>query len=254
MAIVGSGDGNLVNHIAEHIKNIFHANADADLSVFRQALIDLMPRLYASEAFVSYPRSDATNVYTQLLVAVRPNYREKAALFLINSSLVDEVHNGIRIIGCGTMEETARELEMDLDMGESTTAALYLIYEAKRHYSYVGGVTHVYSLPHPPSVPGPGRTPLALRVVDQGQKEHLFGGLRNWHYRILVSVGSPATSKESFDALVGDYADDLHRIRQEFEELEKQEIARYWRNQKTKMEVIKKTLDDGWPKKNEAKM
>src|SRR5207244_853295 len=118
-------------------------------------------------------------------------------------------------------------------------------------YSHVGGVTHVYLLPNPPSDPGPGRTPQPERVVDQGQKEHLFAGLRIWHHRVLVTVGSPAISKESFDALVGDYADDLHRIRQEFEELEKQEQRRFLVNQRIKAEQFRKMLEAGPPTKDE---
>lgn len=249
-AIVGSGDGYLVNHIVEHIKSIFHDTANADLSAFRQALIELMPRLYASEAFSSHPHSDVMDLYTQLLVAARPNYREKAALFLINSSLVDEVYSGVRIIGCGTMQETAHELDvMNLDMRESATAALYLIYEAKRHYSHVGGVTHIYSLPHPPTEPGPGRPPEAERVLDQGLKESLFTQLRGWHHRIVVTVGSPTITKDSYASVMKSFPKDLRRIRNEFEALEKRERERYWENTKEQAKQFRKMLEAGPPKK-----
>jgi len=135
-AIVGSGDACLVDHIVTHIKRIFRDNVDHDVAAFRQSLVELMPQLYASDAVTSYPHSDSTDLYTQLLVAARPNYNEKAALFLINSSLVTEVESGAHIIGCGTMQETARELwELNPDIRDTTIAALYLIYEAKRRYS-----------------------------------------------------------------------------------------------------------------------
>jgi len=249
-AIVGSGDGYLVDHIVGQIKNIFHANANAGLDVFRHALVELMPRLYASEAFTSYPHSDVTDLYTQLLVAARPNYREKAGLFLINSSLVDEVHSGVRIIGCGTMQEAAHELDvMNLDMSDSATAALYLIYEAKRHYSSVGGVTHVYSLPHPPSVPGPGQSPQVERVLDQGIKESLFAQLRGWHHRITLTVASPTISKESYALVMKSLPKDLRRIRKEFEALEKRERERNWENTKEQAKQFTKILEAGPPRK-----
>jgi hypothetical protein len=249
-AIVGAGEAYLVDHIVGHIKKAFHDCVNADLNAFRQSLCELMPRLYASDAIASYPHSESSDLYTQLLVAARPNYRENAALFLINSSLVDEVHGGVRIIGCGPMQETARELDvMNLNMYDSATAALYLIYEAKRHYSDVGGVTHVYSLPHPPSTPGPGHPPEAERVLDQGLKESLFAQLRGWHHRIIVTVASRTTSKESHELVMKSLRKDLRRIRKEFDVLEKRERERYRDNVKEQAKHFRKMLETGPPRK-----
>ncbi len=232
IAIVGSGDGALVDHIVTHIRNTFHAHADTDLAVFRQALTELMPRLYASDPFTSYPHSDSTELYTQLLVAVRPNYNEPAALFQINSSLVEEVHSGIRIIGCGTMQEMANELaNMYLDRWDSEVAALYLISEAKRHYSMVGGLTHIYSLPNP----GPdAHPPKADRVLDQSYREALFAQLRDWHHRLVVTVGSFSISQESSDLMLKAFQEDILRIRDDFIALEKMEGQREHRDRQTR--------------------
>jgi hypothetical protein len=232
MAIVGSGDGAVVDHIVGHIRDIFHATADSGLVVFQKALAELMPRLYASEAFTAYPHTDATELYTQFLVAVRPNYRERAALFQINSSLVEEVHSGIRIIGCGTMQEMATELaSMNLDRWDSEVAALYLISEAKRHYSMVGGLTHIYSLPNP----GPGwHAPKADRVLDQGYREALFSQLRDWHHRLVVTVGSFSISRESSDLVLKAFQEDILRIRDEFIALEQMEGKRELRDKETR--------------------
>jgi hypothetical protein len=195
IAIVGAGSGPLVDHITGHVREIFHASPDADLDVFRRALIELMPRLYASEAFSSFPHSDVADLYTEFLVAVRPNYREKAALFKTTSSLVEEVNSGIRIIGCGTMQEMVIELGlMSLDRWDSQVAALYLIYEAKRRYSVVGGMTQIYSLPHPAP---DARPPVADPVLDQGYREALFAPLRYLHHRLVVTLGSPTISRAS---------------------------------------------------------
>ena len=248
-AIVGSGDASLIDHIVGHIKKAFQENVNSDLSAFRQSLSELMPRLYASDAIASYPHSDPSDLYTQLLVAVRPNYREKAALFLINSSLVDEVPEGVRIIGMGTMQETANEVNLlKLNMYESATAALYLIYEAKRHYSYVGGVTHVYSIPHPPTIPGAGHPPQSERILDQGQKESLFKELRNWHQRMVVAIGSPVVSEESYKQLVEEYIDALNLIRRDFAELENQERSRYLRQAEVEAKYFKQTMEAGLAK------
>jgi hypothetical protein len=226
IAIVGSGDGGLVDHIVGHIRDIFHATADSALTAFRQALVELMPRLYVSEAFTAYP----LDLYTEFLVAVRPNYSEGAALFHTKASIVDEVHSGIRIIGCGTMQEMATELAgMSLDRWDSEVAALYLISEAKRHYSSVGGMTHIYSLPNPgPSAP----PPKADRVLDQGYREALFAQLRGWHHRLAVTVGSFSISEESSDSILKSFQEDIVRIREEFIALEKMEGHRSRREMK----------------------
>ena len=248
-AIVGSGDAALVDHIVGHIKKTFQDSVNADLSVFRQSLFELMPKLYASDAIAAYPHSEPSDLYTQLLVAARPNYRENATLFLINSSLIEEVTRGVRIIGCGTMQETAQELDLlSLNMYDSATAALYLIYEAKRHYSYVGGVTHIYSLPNPPTTPGPGATPRSERVWDQGQKESLFSELRMLHHGIVVAAGSTVISEESYKEGVENFLDGLGLIRQEFEALEKEERERYSRKNKVDAKNFRKTMEAGLAK------
>jgi hypothetical protein len=256
-AVVGSGDGYLVNHITGHIERVFRDNVDADLAVFRQALVELMPRLYASDAFASYPHSDVTDLYTQLLVAARPNYREKAALFLINSSVVDEVDDGVQIIGCGTMQETAFELDvMNLNMYDSATAALYLIYEAKRHYSSVGGVTHIYSIPHPHSLASeaPGHPPEAERILDQGSKELLFAQLRGWHHRILVTVASPTLPEESYASWMKSFSKDMRRIRNEFRALQKRERERQRHNLKEQGKLFRKTVEARLSKQAESNL
>ena len=250
IAIVGSGYGPLVDHIAGHINNIFHASADTDLAVFRQVLTELMPRLYASEAITSFPHSDVADLYTEFLVAVRPNYRENAALFKTNSSLVEEVHSGIRIIGCGTMQEMVIELGMmNLDRWDSEVAALYLIYEAKRRYSIVGGLTQIYSLPHPAP---DARPPIADPVLDQGYREALFAQLRYLHHRLVVTLGSSTISRESSELEIKSLDKHIRTIRNEFIELEKLEGKRLRRTRKTRgreaAEALRKMLADGPPK------
>lgn len=224
IALVGSGYGVLVDHIASHIKTIFHESADKELAVFRKALAELMPRLYTSKAFKSFPHSEATEMWTEFLVAVRPNYGENAALFHVNSSLVEEVYSGVRIIGCGTMQEMAFELAvLDLNRWDSEVAALYLVSEAKRRFSSVGGLTHVYSLPNP----GPdAHPPKADKVLDQGYRDALFAQLRAWHHRLVVTVGSFSISEESSDAILKAFQEDVLRIRNEFIALEKMEGER----------------------------
>jgi hypothetical protein len=225
-AIVGSGHAYLVNHIATHIKRIFVENVGVDIHNFRTALTDLMPKLYAGEAFSSYPRSDASDLYTEFLVAVRPNYRENVALFQITSSLVEEVHTGVRIIGCGAMQETGFELAtMNLNMYDSATAALFLVYEAKRHYSYVGGLTHIYSIPNNPG-PVHGHPPEAERRIDQGLKEYLFTQLRGWHHQIVVAAGSPYVSDEAYSSILNSFHEDVGRILNEFRVLETRQRER----------------------------
>jgi len=227
IAIVGSGDGYLIDHITGQIKRIFHETADSDMEVFGKALSELMPCLYASPAFTAYPHSDITDLYTQFLIAVRLNNRQPATLFETNSSLVNEVlHNSLRIIGCGTMKETANELIMpDLSrdsMYDAKVAALYLIYEAKRHYSSVGGLTHIYHLPHP----GAGARPEAWNPVDQGLRENLFQQLRDWHHRIVMTVGSVAIAPESYEIVLDQFQRDMRRIRKEFIVMQERERER----------------------------
>ncbi|MCU1296184.1 MAG: hypothetical protein JWO91_462 [Acidobacteriaceae bacterium] len=234
-------DAALVNHIAAHIKKIFLDNAGADLAIFSKSLTELMPRLYAGDPFTSYPHSDVADLYTEFLVAARPNYREKVALFQINSSLVEEVSRGIRVIGCGTMQETAFELDvMNLNMYDSAPAALYLIYEAKRHYSYVGGVTHIHSIPNP----GPsGHPPETERRLDQGLKESLFAQLRAWHHQMIVTAGSRYVSTESFALVMDSFQKDIRRIRDEFEALEKREQERDKEHTREQAEQFRKMME-----------
>jgi hypothetical protein len=252
-AIAGSAlDANLISNIVPYIKKLFRDNANADVAVFRRSLVELMPALYASDAITSYPHSYSTDLDTEFLVAARPNYRERAALFLINSSLVTEVESGARIIGCGTMQETAQELSaLNLGLHDSALAALYLIYEAKRRYSIVGGATHIFSIPHPAPLSTEFR-PRPERVWDQGQKESLFAELRGWHHRVIMTVGSPTISKKSYSAVMKDYRKALDRVRNEFDTIEKREQAHQRKVTREEAKQFVKVLEARLPTKDES--
>jgi len=228
LAIAGSGSGPLVNHVINQIKPIFHECAAKDISAFQNALVELMPQVYESPAFRSYPCSDMVELMTQFIVVMRPECA-KASVFEINSSVVDEIPHGVTIIGHGTMRETADELEsMNLGRWDSTVAALYLISEAKRHYSSVGGVTHIYSIPHY----GPAMSPPeGEQIFDQGAKEILFGKLRKWHHELVMMAASLVISDEVYKSQMAIFQEDHQRIRDDFMAIEKRDRERIQREQ-----------------------
>jgi len=241
LAIAGSGSGPLVNHVINRIKPMFHESAAKDISVFRDALVELMPQLYESSTFRNYPCSDMVELMTQFIVVMRPD-SAKASVFEINSSVVDEIPHGVTIIGHGTMRETADELQsMNLGRWDSTVAALYLISEAKRHYSSVGGVTHIYSIPHY----GPAMHPPEVeQVFDQGAKEILFGKLRKWHHELVMLAASLEVSDEFYKSQMAVFLEDHQRIRDDFMEIEKRDRERIQREQSYRARKFVETLKE----------
>jgi hypothetical protein len=241
LAIAGSGSGPLVSHVINRIKPIFHECATQDISVFRDALVELMPQLYDSPAFRNYPCSDMVELMTQFIVVMRPD-SSKASVFEVNSSVVEEIPHGVTIIGHGTMRETADELQaMNLGMWDSTVAALYLISEAKRHYSSVGGVTHIYSIPHY----GPQMiSPEGEQIFDQGAKEVLFGRLRKWHHELVMLAASIVITDESYKSQMAVFQEDHQRIRDDFMAIEKRDRERIQREQSYRARKFVEALNE----------
>lgn len=223
-AIVGSGASTIVEYIVPQIRRTFINCAHKELSEFEQALTELMPNLYSNDPLVAYPHTEPFEMQTEFLVVARPDRFSSAAMFLVNSSLVRRVDYGAHVIGCVPMQETANELGiLGLTCDQAVLAATYLIYDAKRRYSSVGGPTHIYTLPH--ARPG-SSLPYTERYWDQGSKESIFGELRRFFQRLTVALGDPTTSDEQFSEEMTGVLKDLHRIRQDFRKIDEH----HWTN------------------------
>lgn len=246
-AIVGSGEAYIIDYIVPRIKQAFIDSVGADISTFRQALTELMPGLYASDAIASYPHSDPVDLYTQFLVAARPKRYGEAALFLVNSSLVTQVPGGAVVIGYGPMQELARELwGLGLNLEQTSLASLYLVYEAKRRYSQVGGFTHVYVLPH-------RGVPVGEQIRDQGTKELLFARLRSVHHQIILTAGNRQLSAKEYSAAMRVSFKSLRAIREEFQSIERRIWNEYDAQARVQGKDLMKMIGFPSPKKSAPK-
>ena len=88
-----------------------------------------------------------------------------------------------------------------------------LIYETKRRDGYVGGVTHIYKLYFD------GRSDFE-RTWDQSARESLFESLRQWNYRMVVTVGSTSIQPWDYKEIVDSFTRNMRSIRGEFRRIE----------------------------------
>lgn len=213
-AIVGSGESYPVDYIVPKIKEAIKANLKTTGNV-QESLSGLMAEIYSSDAMTAYPKSYPTSHQTQFLVAVR-SLDSVNALFLVNSSLVSRVEDGARVIGYGLMQNMADELSsLNLTVKQASTAAMFLIYETKRRHSFVGGVTHFYTLT------STGLTDVPT-TWDQPSREALLNDLRILYYRLVLIVATPDVAKNQYAFVISNLVRRARKIRNEFKKIEKQ--------------------------------
>jgi 20S proteasome alpha/beta subunit len=212
VGIAGSGDGYLIDYIVPRIKNLIAESPHYAVENFEEDLGQLMAKIYASEEVQAYPKSSASDLYTSLLLAARFG-DQRPALFIVNSSLVTQIFEP-RIIGYGPMQEMANEIcSLDLTVQEAGTAALYLIYDTKRRYSYAGGVVHIFKL-------FDNKRYEFERTWDQAAKEALFNDLRLMHYRMVITVATPNVPLPEHSRVIKTLTAQARKIRAAFEKIE----------------------------------
>ena len=181
---------------------------------FGAALSKLMADIYLSRPMKAYPQLQSNSLQTQFLVAYRNC--EKNALFLINSSLAVRVESGARVIGYGLMQNMAEELSRyGLDIKQANTAAMFLVYETKRRYNFVGGVTNIYTLL------SNGFTDFAT-TWDQPARESLLNDLRMFYYKLVVTVATPNIPPKQYEAAIKSIVRNARNVRRSFMEIERQ--------------------------------
>ncbi len=245
--LVGAGEGYLVDYIIPRIKAMvargkYMSGGESAWTIesFTLALEKLMAEIYASKAIKAYPHSSATDLYCSILIAIQFNL-ERPALFVVNSSLVTQVKNEAKIIGYGPMQEMATEMHrLYLTAEEASTAALYLIYDAKRRYGAAGGVVHILKLS------GGSRQDFE-RTWDQPAKESLFNDLRLLHYRMVVTVATRGIAPAEYSRIMGLLVKRARGIKSAFEKIEKayQEwLLRIWGGRQKNFNSLPQVVQD----------
>jgi hypothetical protein len=211
-AIVGSGDGYLLDYIAPQI--IALASVSSSSVKFEAALSDLMAEIYNSSSVKSYPIESTADLYTQFLVAVKCRDDSEVTLLVINSTLVTRAHNFGTVIGCGPLRQVGEEFGevAPFAIERAKEAALCIVYEAKRRYSDVGGTTRITTI----SNDG------VLKQYREGivEKESLLDRVRRMTNLITVSVLDSTFSANHFNTIVkntGSTLRDYHREAQKID-------------------------------------
>jgi hypothetical protein len=144
--IAGSGTGYLIDYastkILESITKIAPGTSPAQIS---ESLASVMEGLYKKE-FGMYPAA-AEDKQIQILVGLCDKSKSKTYLFSIDSTLVLLVPKE-RVIGAGELlKHLASDFQkMTLTLSQGMYVAMYLVWDAKRRYTTVGGDTLVLGI------------------------------------------------------------------------------------------------------------
>jgi hypothetical protein len=213
VGMAGSGTGYLIDYIVPRIRNMISEQSVWTLELFTLSLENLMAEIYASDAVNSFPHSSATDLYCDILLAIQ-FVQERPALFVIHSSLVTQIIDQPIVIGYGPMQEMANEMySLNLSVAQASTAALYLIHDAKRRYGAAGGVVHIFKL-------FGNRSYDFERTWDQPARESLFNDLRLWYYRFVITVATPNVVDAEYLRVMKLLESRAQRLRAAFQKLE----------------------------------
>jgi len=214
-ALAGAGYSFPVNFITAKLKALLDDGKYETPDEYEAALSSLMPLIYKSEQMKAYPKSQKDELQTSFLVTVRPKKQDgKAALFVIDSSLVSRVQDGVKVVGWWSMQEMADQLgKLHLSVKQAKIAALYLIHETKKRTDYVGGKVHIYGIFNDGMV-----TP--ERTWDQPSREELFNSLQEMHYFLVTRIADPNLQKAEFREALTFFRKTVGKIHSEFKSIE----------------------------------
>lgn len=215
--IAGSGNGDVLDYIGGEIRSLMESQPSS-MEEFDVSLRNLMVDIYGGKAMNAYPVEKREELTTQLLVTYSSGSSIDPHLFLINSSLVTRVSRSAVVIGCGPLRQLADELGSEpMYILEAPAAALYVVHEAKRRYSDVGGITRI--------VMQSGNLVFEERTYDQPQREAMFDATRKLTQRLTIGIVNPAPFAE-FDELLRDLNKEARAIRKTATKLEEEFSAR----------------------------
>jgi hypothetical protein len=215
-ALAGAGYSFPVNFITAKLKALFEDTKYSTPDEYEAALSSTMPMIYKSEQMRAYPKSEKDELQTSFLVTLRPKLgHTEPVLFVIDSSLVTRIHEGVKVIGWWSMQEMADEFgKLHLSVQQAKLAALYLIYETKKRTDYVGGKVHIYGISKDGWV-------ISDRTWDQPNREELFNSLQSMHYFLVTNVADPKLSPAEFGMSLQFFTKTIKEIRSEFIRIEK---------------------------------
>lgn len=209
--ITGSGDGYILDYICGEIRTLIDGQPYA-IEDFEIRLRTLLADIYSGKALKAYPIEKPQDLWIQLLVSystrsVRP------ALFLINSSLVTRVQRSAVVIGCGPLRQLAEEIGSERMNShiEAPLAALYVVHEAKRRYSDVGGITRI--------VIHQEEWIIEDRLEDQPAREALFDATRGLMQRLTLAIINPHPWR--FEEVLRSFPKEAREIHKMAERLER---------------------------------
>lgn len=152
LCVSGAGGGYLIDYAKDQIVAALDAGI-ADMASFEIRLREVMRNLYEKE-FPLYPVDHESERQIQLLVGAQFKGRSAwflPSLFECQSNLVTKLTNVAqrgRILGSGEVlkETVAQFARWGLDVELAELVSFYIMYEAKRNFSGVGGKTHVFTM------------------------------------------------------------------------------------------------------------
>jgi hypothetical protein len=154
LCIAGCGIGYLIDYAKDQIAAIFES--ESNVAEFQKRLHLVMHELYKVD-FPLYPVDRYSERQIQLLVGVQfadqsdPPSWPRPTLFECQSNLVTELTNIAqrgRILGAGELlkETMVQFANWGLDTELAKRVLIYVMYEAKRRFTGVGGKTHVFTM------------------------------------------------------------------------------------------------------------
>jgi hypothetical protein len=155
LCVAGSGIGYLIDYAKDQIVSALDSGL-TNVADFEKRLRVIMSELYERD-FALYPVDQDSERRIQLLVGVQFTHASNKSswlpptLFECQSNLVTVLKNPVqrgRILGTGVVltETVVQFANWGLDVGLAKRASLYIMYEAKRRLTGVGGKTHIFTM------------------------------------------------------------------------------------------------------------
>jgi hypothetical protein len=229
-AIASSGNnGYLLDYLTPYILELLKNSQVLTSSIFEVRLQTMMAKLYQTPEIKAFPIEKPEDLYTQFLIIAKHAPEQECSMFIINTTLVTRVSTFASVIGCGPMTEMGQELGLVSAPGieKACNAALYVVHEAKRRYSDVGGTTTIVSIDN--------RGELNFPASHQAESEELINQLRHLNNILVVSLLDPMLTKEKLTTLLHQTSGRLREIHKEASAIHKRKRERFRKHLRKKV-------------------
>ncbi len=229
-AIASAGNACILDYITPFIEAVMGSEEVTTSTAFEMRLQALMARLYDSPEMKSFPIEKTEDLYTQFLIAVKHKDEKEVSVFSVNSTLVVRFKGLGAIIGCGPMRQMGEELGMmsSSKLERAKAAALWVVYEAKRRYSDVGGITQIVTIANDGTLT---REP----AESHAEQEVILNDIRTFNALVALTILDPNATNAHLRTV-------MTRVNRRLTGLHKEAVKLDARHRERRKEVIKAVM------------